>query len=275
MKNFVDCTWLGKHMDDAGLFIIDCRFDLFDALYGRTAYDKSHIKNAFYLDVNEDLAGPQKSHGGARPVPKLSTLAKKLEGMGLRMDSQIICYDDMTYSSARAWWQFKNMGFKTVYILNGGYEAWKQLSLPISAESPEAKQVGSVRIEQFDDIYCDMDYVKKAMSDSDIVLLDSREHRRYTGEYEPLYLKNGHIPGAMNLYWQKNVEQDGNLKERHILEKNFSFEINPKEIITYCGSGIDGAVNFVILDELGYKVKLYVGSVSDWISYEENTLESV
>ncbi|WFD09429.1 rhodanese-like domain-containing protein [Tepidibacter hydrothermalis] len=51
MKNFVDCTWLEKHMDDEGLFIIDCRFDLFDAFYGRMSYDKGHIKNAFYLEI--------------------------------------------------------------------------------------------------------------------------------------------------------------------------------------------------------------------------------
>ncbi|WFD09949.1 sulfurtransferase [Tepidibacter hydrothermalis] len=275
MRNFVDCAWVEKHMDDEELFIIDCRFGLFDASYGKGAYAKGHIKNAFYLDINEDLSGAQKAHGGARPVPELSILGKKLEKMGLRMDSQIVCYDDRTYSSARGWWQLKNMGFENVYILNGGYEAWKQLGLPISKECPEARQGGSIKIEQFHDIYCDIEYVKKAMLNSNIVLLDSREHRRYTGEYEPLYSKNGHIPGAMNLHWQKNVKDDGRLKERSMLEKNFSFVNSKMEIITYCGSGIDGALNFVILDELGYKVRLYVGSISDWISYEENILECV
>lgn len=274
MKNFVDCNWLEKHLDDKGIFIIDCRFDLFDISYGKAAYGKNHIKNAFYFDINEDFAGKKKAHGGARPVPELSDLGKKFELIGVKMDSQIICYDDQTYSSARVWWQLKNMGFKNVYILNGGYEAWNKLNLPISTECPNPKKGGNVKIASFDDIYCDINYVKKAMEDPDIILLDSREHRRYTGDYEPLYSKNGHIPGAINLHWQKNIETDGTLKNKSILVKNFSFADTSKEIITYCGSGIDGAMNFVILDELGYKARLYIGSVSDWITYEENTLES-
>ena len=87
MKNFIDCAWLIKHFTDDDLIIIDCRFDLFDADYGRAAYEKSHIKNAFYLDINEDLSGPKLEHGGARPLPKQDLFIKKLEDMGVSNDS--------------------------------------------------------------------------------------------------------------------------------------------------------------------------------------------
>lgn len=274
MKNFVDCAWLNKHLEDDNVFIIDCRFDLFDPAYGKAAYARGHIKGAYYFDLNEDFAGEMKTHGGARPVPELSVLGKKLEAIGVNTDSTIICYDDKTYSSARAWWQFQYMGLAKVYILNGGYAAWTKLGLPVSSEPPQSRSGGRIEIKVDEDIYSDIDYVKKAQANDAVILVDSREQRRFSGEYEPLYPKAGHIPGAINLHWQKAVNEDGTIKDGEALKNTFSFAQDAEEIITYCGSGIDGAVNFVILDELGFRARLYVGSVSDWISYQENTLET-
>ena len=52
-------------------------------------------------------------------------------------------------------------------------------------------------------------------------------------------------------------------------------DIDPnKEIIVYCGSGVTATPNYLALKEAGYeKVKLYVGSFSDWISYEDHKIE--
>lgn len=271
MKNFVDCAWLDKHREEDNVFIIDCRFDLFDAAYGKAAYDRGHIKGAYYFDLNEDFAGKAKTHGGARPVPELAVLAKKLEAIGVNTASTVICYDDATYSSARAWWQLKYMGLSNVYILNGGYAAWTKLGLPVSSESSQPRPSGRIELKVNADIYSDSDYVKKAQANAAITLVDSREQRRFSGEYEPLYPKAGHIPGAINLHWQKAVNEDGTVKAEATLKTIFSFA-QDNEIITYCGSGIDGAMNFAVLDELGFRARLYVGSVSDWISYPENTL---
>lgn len=42
-------------------------------------------------------------------------------------------------------------------------------------------------------------------------------------------------------------------------------------IIVYCGSGVSACPNVIALEEAGYtNVKLYSGSWSDWISYDEN-----
>jgi thiosulfate/3-mercaptopyruvate sulfurtransferase len=45
-------------------------------------------------------------------------------------------------------------------------------------------------------------------------------------------------------------------------------------MIVYCGSGVTAAPNFIALKAAGFeKVKLYLGSFSDWISYQENKIE--
>lgn len=272
MKNFVDCHWLNDHLNDKNLFVLDCRFDLFDSFHGKKSYSKSHIANAYYLDINSDFSGRPMKHGGARPKPNAKTFSQKLETIGINMSSTVICYDDRTYSSARAWWQLKNIGLKNVYILNGGYREWLNNKFPISHLETPPKSQGHVIPTIDNSIYCDVDTVKNAIETDKAVLVDSREHRRFTGDYEPLYAKKGHIPHAINIHFEDNLDSVGMLKDITSLKANFNFLEKDKEVITYCGSAIDGAVNFAILDELGYKAKLYIGSVSDWISYEENEL---
>jgi len=44
------------------------------------------------------------------------------------------------------------------------------------------------------------------------------------------------------------------------------------DIVTHCGSGIDATFNFFLMDEIGLKPKVYIGSWSDWISYEDNEI---
>ncbi|MBN2899793.1 MAG: sulfurtransferase [Clostridia bacterium] len=274
MKNFIDCNWLNSHLEDAHLFVVDCRFDLFDPSYGKKAYSKGHIKDAYYLDINEDLSGPQKRHGGARPMPDIPELVKKLESLGITTDATIVFYDDTIISSSRAWWQFKYLGFKNVYILNGGFQTWKQLDLPTTTDVPAPRTQGKIEVTLQQPIYLTMADVKQALQQSDTILVDAREEQRYTGEYEPLYAQKGHIPTALNVPCDINITADGQLADHPTLEKNFSHIEKSHDVISYCGSGINGALNFAILDELGYKVSLYVGSVSDWITYEENCLST-
>lgn len=272
MKNFVDSRWLNDNIDNPNLFIIDCRFDLFNSSYGKDAYLKGHIKNAYYLDINEDFCGEKGLHGGARPIADNDILGKKLSNLGIKMDSTIILYDDRIYSAPRAWWQLKFMGYEKVFVLNGGIREWKNSGLPISIDKPQARFDGFFKCSINDNMYADIHYVKKALEKEDIILVDSRNEKRYTGDYEPLYHKKGHIPKAINIPWEKSIDDEGKLKDMYTLNKNFKELRNKSEIITYCGSGIEAAINYIILDEIGYRVRLYAGSVSDWISYEENEL---
>lgn len=51
-----------------------------------------------------------------------------------------------------------------------------------------------------------------------IVLMDSRESKRYEGIEEPIDKKAGHIPGAVNKVWT-NVLDNGYYKKRKIFRK--------------------------------------------------------
>ncbi|GAA0713518.1 sulfurtransferase [Paraclostridium ghonii] len=273
MKNFVDCSFITNFKDPSSLFLIDCRFDLFDESLGYESYKESHIPNAFYLDINQDLCGESKIHGGARPLPDKNILHKKLSSFGISENSTIVVYDEKLYSSPRAFVQLKYMGYKNVYILNGGFKSWKEINLPITSILPSLSPASSFELMSNKDMICDVSYVKKAIANDNIVLVDSRDNNRYTGEIEPLYKNPGHIPGAINIPWHKSINSNGFIKNLDIVDKNF-INFKNKEIITYCGSCIEACINYALLDELSYNVKAYIGSMSDWISYYENDVES-
>lgn len=273
MKNFVDCSFITNFKDSTSLFLIDCRFDLFDESFGYTSYKDSHIPNAFYLDINKDVCGNAKVHGGFRPLPNKNVLQKKLSSFGIDLDSTIVVYDEKLYSSPRTFVQLKYMGYENVYILNGGFKAWKDSNLPVTSKIPSLSPTPNFKLIPNNNIICAIDYVQNSITNDNIILVDSRDNSRYTGEVEPLYKKPGHIPGAINIPWHYSIDTNGFIKNLNIIDKNFSLLKN-KEIITYCGSCIEACINYVLLDELSYNVKTYIGSMSDWISYDENDVES-
>ena len=121
-----------------------------------------------------------------------------------------------------------------------------------------------------------MEYVKIAILNDKIAIVDSRESDRYKGLVELVDLKKGHIPTALNYFWMDVLDKsEGKMKSVKDLENHFKDLKDYEEVIIYCGSGITASVNSVALDMIGIKHKVYSGSFSDWITYEENKVDSL
>lgn len=274
MKNIVTASWLQNHIDDERIAIIDCRFNLYNSEYGKESFHLSHLKNAIFLDLDIDLSGNPKKHGGARPLPDLILLRSLLSKYGINKDTMIIGYDDQINSSARLWWTLKYIGHNYCYLLDGGFQSWIKVGYPVTTNIISPKKSSYISTVVREEMFCDIEYIRQRKDSSDVVFIDSRENERFTGKEEKLYKKAGHIPGAINFPCSSNFKKNGFIKEKSELSRLWSW-IKPKqEIILYCGSGIAASVNFLILDELGYSPKLYLGGFSDWISYAENPVET-
>lgn len=270
MSNFITAKWLYQYIND--VIIVDCRSDLFDKDYGRIRYEAGHIINAVFLDVKKDLAGEAKEHGGRSPLPDLDTLENKLENIGISNDSTVITYDEGKLAGAeRFWWMLRYLGHNKVHVLNGGINAWINEGYPLTKEVPIAAK-GNFNINLNKELIISMHEVKSKIGKDDFIIVDSRAPERYRGEVEPIDKKAGHIPGAKNYYWKDILNENSEFKSKENLAKHFRGLNKYKEIVLQCGSGIDACGNFIALDELGFMPKLYVGSWSDWISYEENPI---
>ncbi|GAB6255911.1 MULTISPECIES: rhodanese-like domain-containing protein [Peribacillus] len=255
--------------------ICDCRFQLGTPDAGYKAYKKDHILGAVYFDLEKDLSGQVKEHGGRHPLPDLETIKGKLESHGVTNDTVLIAYDGGEGSFAsRFAWLLSYLGHRKVFVLNGGYRAWRDAGYPI--DSNQTNYVpAEYHIDLNESVFASFQTVKNYTMNrpDDVILIDSRESKRYEGIEEPIDKKAGHIPGAVNKVWT-NVLENGYFKKKEDLQSNFTGIGNDNEIIVYCGSGVTASPNYIALKEAGFKdVKIYIGSFSDWISYDDNPIE--
>lgn len=93
--------------------------------------------------------------------------------------------------------------------------------------------------------------------------MDARSREEYSGS-DVRAVRRGHIPSAMNIDWQINIE-NGTFKSKDKLSRIYSKIPKNSQVITYCQGGYRAANAFVALKMLGNKkVKMYIGSCGEW-----------
>jgi thiosulfate/3-mercaptopyruvate sulfurtransferase len=275
----VSIDWLKQNLRSDRLVIIDCRFALSEPELGRQQYAAAHIPGAYYLDLNQDLSSPVQKHGGRHPLPNLDQLAAKLSSFGIKSQiadqpdshaSIVVVYDDSRFAFAsRAWWLLRYMGHEQVAILDGGLAAWQAADYPIATEIP-ASRSGNFVVKLNPNLAVDIDYVKVQKDLPNVALVDAREAPRFRGEVEPIDPIAGHIPGALNYPWKQVSSDRGYLKDLTTLQQRWADLQTKDEILVYCGSGVTACVNLWSMAIAGIDTgKLYVGSWSDWCSYDD------
>ncbi len=272
MKNFVKKAWLEENINKDNLIILDARADLSDPEKGMKLYEEGHIKGAHFVSLEDTMTGELGIHGGRHPLPDMKRFVEDMKGLGIHDDSLLVIYDDGALAmAARLWWLLKYIGKSKVYILEGGFDNWLREGGEITDTILKRRKSKGLSLNINSDIRVNMEYVRDSIGKEGTVLIDARSYERYLGEVEPLDKFPGRIPSAMNLPWDSFLNKDGIDMEDigKLLEPLFQH----KEIIVYCGSGVSGTVPYIFMDEIGLKPKLYPGSYSDWISYDENQVE--
>ncbi len=102
------------------------------------------------------------------------------------------------------------------------------------------------------------------------LLVDARSPDQYAGT-AGAQIRRGHIPGAIDRYWQDDLTQEGFghvWKSADELRRAYAAQgITPdREIIAYCNSATEAShVHFALRYLLGYpRVRVYVGSWTEW-----------
>ncbi|KGX87913.1 sulfurtransferase [Pontibacillus litoralis] len=252
---------------------VDCRFQLDDAYAGYEKYKEAHLPGAIYLDLEKDLSGEVEESGGRHPMPNLSSLVHTLEQKGVSDQSVLVVYDDAQCPVAsRCFWLLKVLGHQQVYILDGGYEAWRQQQLPVSSAIASRSPV-TYKQDVQQEWVASQEEIKQSIENENVTLMDARSYERYAGWSEPVDSKAGHIPSAVNIPWNTLINEEGNWKSIQQLRSRFTHLNENGTHIVYCGSGVTAMPVAVALKELGFKyVKVYVGSFSDWISDDQNAI---
>lgn len=269
MNNIVSVDWLKKHLGDEDTIVVDCQYDLSDKESGYNAYLNGHIPGARYADLEKDLSGPEKKHGGRHPLPNRDKLQAALEKLGINENSNVIAYDrQMGAMASRLWWLLGYAGHTNRAVLDGGIKAWEDAGYRLESEEVEVKRT-AYPITLNEEMIVTMEEVRDAIKRGEKII-DSRAEERYLGQNEPIDNRAGHIPTATNLFWKNHLNSDHTWKDK---ESRGGVTKENNAPIIYCGSGVTACVNLLAYHDAGIDAKLYPGSFSDWISYEDNPIE--
>ena len=243
----------------------------------RENYLQNHIKGARFIDLDKDLAeiGEDAAFGGRHPLPKISKFAETLQKLGISEDSHIVVYDTSNgaNAAARCWWMLKSFGVEKVQVLSGGFQTAEKAGIPLKSGEEIFEKTSFILKENWSWPTSTLEEVEKEISENSAIVIDVRDAYRYRGESEPIDLVAGHIPGAINIPFSENLDENGSflspetLKEKyHNLLSDASTPLSmTKKLIIHCGSGVTACHTILALDYAGFPIpNLYVGSWSEW-----------
>ena len=259
---------LQKHLDDPDWIVFDTRHDLGDVGKGRRLYAEGHVPGAHFLHVDDDLSGAKTGANGRHPLPDLATFARKIEERGVAPGKQVVIYDDLGGNFAvRLWWMLRWLGHDKVALLDGGYPLWQKEGRRTSRDVPSLGN-GDFKARPHLGAVVDTPFIERFREDPSIKLVDARAPERFAGLKEPIDPVAGHIPGAVNRFWQKNLNADGRFKAPDQLRREYTEFIGavpPEQVIHMCGSGVTACHNMFAMALAGMpEGRLYVGSWSEW-----------
>lgn len=270
-QTLIDATDLARLAGQGDVLICDCRFDLGDPEAGRRDYQAGHIPGAIYVDLEKDLSAVPTGTNGRHPLPDRTAFAARMAALGVTQAGLVVAYDNAGgYYASRLWWMLRWAGHGQVAVLDGGLQAWSQSGRDLEAgevtpvpgdfrASPEPLMPVS-----------GVESIEANLAGGELLVIDARTAERFAGAPHPLDIASGHIPGAGNRFWQRNLTSDGRFKPADQLAREFAelLEGRPADTIVHqCGSGVTATHNLLAMEAAGLSgSRLYPGSWSEWTS---------
>lgn len=251
MKLIISASELRQMLGSKSLLLIDTR--------SFSDYAASHIPGA----VNVDLMQFHWIDTSKQGIAQFNRQAKVLlSNMGVSRNKFVVFYDDVSgMSAARGVWLLLYFSQNKVAMLDGGMNNWKAQRFMTETKTnpfvhsnfngkPNAK------------ILADFDRIKSAIRNKKVSVVDARSKEEYDGIIIRA-ARAGHIPTAINIDWNDNLEQDV-FKGPEKLAQMYNIP-KDSEVITYCQGGYRAANTFVVLKMLGFKnARMYLGSWGEW-----------
>ena len=262
----VSTQWLADHVYDPHLKIIDCR--------RQPEYNTAHIPGSFSIS-------PESFRGVVGGVPSVllpaDIIAAKLSLIGIdTQDTVVIVYGANRFRDATlVGMALLRVGHPSFDILDGGFGRWASEKRPLSTELPKGGSTIYHARANADTFTVNYQTVLDHLNKKSALILDTRPADYFSGEKSD-EARSGHIPGAVNRPYKKDLGPDSLLPASALAEAYAALIPDKKTpVIIHCRTGHQASQTFFVMKFLlGYKnVFWYDAGWTEWASRKELPVE--
>ncbi|WP_232622848.1 sulfurtransferase [Pseudorhodobacter sp. MZDSW-24AT] len=202
-----------------------------------------------------------------------AVLTAKLRALGVSAAVPVIVVADPAQSwgeDGRIVWTLRALGHRQTYLVNGGVAA-----LLAEGELPERSAVGpgDFTVTRTPAFEIEKEELAALIGQPDVVILDTREPREFSGATPYGETRGGHVPGAKHVYFKDLIGADGRALEGAALQARLdSLGITAQtQVVSYCTAGIRSGLVTAILQSAGVNARNYAGSMWEWSAADPAT----
>lgn len=279
----VSTEWLAQHLHDPSLRVFDCTTYLiyetgtgrpYRVESGRADYDKGHIPNSGFLDLQGELS--DRSSPLNFTMPSAEDLAGRFATRGIGEGTRVVLYARKNPQWAtRVWWMLRAIGFDDAAVLDGGFDKWAAEDRPL--ETTETRYLPArLAAKPRPGLFIGKAEVKAAISDGGTCTINALAPDLHRGK-NPRYGRPGRIPGSVNVPAATLIDPQtlafGPPEEVAAAFARVGAD-RDKRILLYCGGGIAATLDGFLLHQLGYRdLAVYDASMSEWAKDETLPIE--
>jgi thiosulfate/3-mercaptopyruvate sulfurtransferase len=237
---------------------------------GLKEYKDQHIQNAIFFDLDENS---KKNIELPHMMVEIKDWEEILSKMGIKNEDKIIIYDNSdVISSCRCWFNFIYFGHdpKLVHVLNGGLKKW------IKENRRTTNNISNIQISKYksfekQELIKNKELIDQNIDEQKFKVIDARSKERFEGKIpEPRKgLRSGSIKNSFCIPFNYCLNEDKTFKSNKdlkIIFKTCLDNINEKNIVFSCGSGVTACVLALAYSLINdkYHPSIYDGS---WAEY--------
>jgi thiosulfate/3-mercaptopyruvate sulfurtransferase len=261
--------WIEQHSADPGVRIMDVRQNVYD-------YFAGHVPGAVHL---ADSAMRFPSDGYPTQYPETFMTSMILSRAGIKKGDKVVIYSDgdSVLGATMIAYLLERIGHSDISIVDGGWKDYKAAH-KTAQEYPKYKAAPYDSLDNRS-VRATLDDVRAAAGKQGIKFIDARAPDVFRGKVK-VWVRNGHIPGAVNLPWKTLVEENNTHKLKPIADMKAAYAAKgiteADDIIVYCGTSREASLEYFVLKHLLKfpKVRLYEGSWAEYSNYPELPVET-
>lgn len=253
-----------------------------DTRGGYKDYFRGHIPTAHHLNF-DTLRGTD----NGVPVQYLPDEITKalLVRAGVNRERTHLIYatgdqlpNDEILSASMVAYVLERYGVKDIRIVDGGLPGWQKAGLPVTQEY-FGNPTGTLPEENDKATGITIEELLERKTKPNVLLVDARPRNEYIGD-DDVWLRKGHIPGAISFHWARLMGKDNTHEFLPLSDVKSELEaagIGPeKEIIVYCGTSREGSLlRFYLRHVAKYpNVRLYEGSWKEYVNNKQLPAET-